>query len=519
MKIKIMQKFKSRLYFKINKLLLIFFIGYFILQIFLAQNHTLIADEGTHALIGLFYKDVIFNVKNFHSIEDVMKFATDFVVKYPKISPYYPPLYDFIFASIFIVTKSLLAVKIFNILLTILTSFVIYKICEKLLNDSTAAFVSAVFFLSFNIIFYNADKIMADILQILTFSVVILYYFKLREKKVISKLEIFKLSILLVLAFLTKYFSIFLIPIIIFDSLFHNRKLVKYFLFAVILSFIIISPYIFLYIKFKFYKLLFQVATTKFLNHLVYFNIFWNFGIFIGFFVAISIIWFVWKNLRNPLITIWIFLTMFILLLMKDSDPRFAFILMPVHAISCGFVFQRIEKIKSNMKRNLLIGLVLILIIAQLIYNAYTNYKNFIYPINDLLTSISGNGNILIMSEKPIYSSVYILYGYTNNVKGNLFRPCAIEKYGLTKEFLSEWGIRYLIDQNNNITKNIEDELKLKMIKDLKIENVSLRLFETNVINIVDCNFVCTLQGKVCKGQGFSKIQSLINNSTSNLFE
>jgi len=502
-----------------KKKLLLVFILYFVIQIFLTQNHTLTADEGTHALIGLFYKDIFKNIQNFHSIERVMNFATDYIVKYPKISPYYPPLYDFLIATVFLFTYSLTIIRILNIGLTLLTAFIIYEISKKILKEKNSAFICQLFFLLFTIIFYNASKIMADILQILMFSIVILYYLKLRDKKTISKTEILKLSILLALAFLTKYFSIFLPLIILLDSYFTNRKFFKYFLLSIILSLIIISPYVFFYIKFKFYKLLLGVATAPYWNQLVYFNIFSNFGLFLGPIVAISVIWFIWKNLKNPLILTWFFAPLCLFLLMKDCDPRFAFILMPIYAISCGFLFEKIQKINLKQKKNLFIGIFIILLLIQLLNDIIINYQNFNYPVNYLMKSISTNGSVLIMTEEPVYSSVYIFYGYINNVKGNIFRPCIIEKYKISKEFFDEWGIRYLIDQNNTITEKIEKSLDLKVIEDLESKNFSMRLFETNVKNLVDCNFVCTLQGKVCKGQGFSKILSLINNSTSTLFE
>lgn len=336
--------------FIIQKKILIFFVIYFIIQLFLTQNHTLIADEGTHSLIGLFYRDILLNLRNFHSTGDIMNFAADYIIKYPKISPYYPPLYHFLLVLIFLRAESILAIRILNILLTILTSLVIYKICKKLLKSEDVALVSAIFFLSFSIIFYNSDKIMIDILQILTFSAVIFYYLKLRNKNVVSKSEMLKLSILLALSFLTKYFSVFLPVIILCDSIIHNKRLLKYFLFSIILSLIIISPYLFLFIKFKFYKLLFKVATTPHFDKLVYFNIFLNFGIIIGAFVALSTIWFIWKNLKNPLIVIWFFAPLILFMIMKDCDPRFAFILMPIYAVSCGFMFQNIQKLHSKKR-------------------------------------------------------------------------------------------------------------------------------------------------------------------------
>jgi 4-amino-4-deoxy-L-arabinose transferase-like glycosyltransferase len=512
----------------LNLLIILFFACFILIQLIIPQNYQLNADEGTHALIGLFYKDLIMNISNFHSFNDITKFAVDYVVKYPKISVHYPPLYHILIAFIFLISESFFLIRIFNILLTVLTSFIIYKLNFELINNKNVALMSVVFFLSFIIIFYYTDKIMMDILQILTFSIVLLFYLKLRNEKKISLLNIIIFSFLLAISFLTKFFSIFL-PIIIFiDLFFHNRKLIPYVILSMILSLVIISPYIFVYVKFKFYKVAFNVSQTPQIVQILheqtklnYFDVFTIFGIFVGPLVAISIIWFIWKNFKNPLIMSWFFIPLFMFLfLFKDIEFRFLFILMPIYSVACSlFVFQNMRKIRSNKRKKLLFGFVVIILFLQFISDVYITYQNTYYgvdvtlrninkdgnvysSVNDIMKNINKDGNVLILSEEPIYSSVYILYSRVNNIKGNFIRPCILDQNNLTKDFLNNWGIKYIIDQNNTVNENLKNSLNLNLFKEIRKNNVSINVFEVkDIVNKFDCNFICVLQKKVCKGQ------------------
>lgn len=500
----------------LNFLVFLFFASFIFIQLIIPQNYQLNADEGTHALIGLFYKDLITNIGNFHSFNDITKFAVNYVVKYPKISVHYPPLYHILIAFVFLISESLFLVRIFNVLLTVLLSLIIYKISFELVKDKNVAIMSTIFFLSFSIIFHYADKIMIDNLQILTFSSVLLFYLKLREKNKLSLLSVMIFSFLLALSFLTKFFSIFLPIIILVDLFFRNKKLIPYFLLSMILSIIIISPYLFFYIKFKFYKLAIDVAQSQQIVQIIYkqtkfsyFDVFTIFGIFIGPLVAISIIWFIWKNLKIPLIMSWFFIPLFVFLfLFKDIEFRFLFILMPIYSLACSsFIFKNIKIVRSKKIEKILFVFVSILLSLQFIINIYIRQQDVYYPINDVMKAIDKDGNVLMVSEEPIYSSVYILYGRVNNIKGNFIRPCILDQNNLTKDFLNNWGIKYIIDQNNTVNENLKNSLNLNLFKEIRKNNVSINVFEVkDIVNKFDCNFICVLQKKVCKGQDISDV-------------
>jgi hypothetical protein len=496
-----------------NKIL-IFFVSYFILQLLITNNYISTSDEGTHAIIGLFYKDLIYNLKNFHSLNDMIKFGINYLVKYPKISLYYPPIYYVFLAVAFMIQESVIVVRILNILLTLLTAYTIYKLSHEFFEKEWPSVLSSIFFLSFSLIFFYADKIMIDTTQILLFSVALLYYVKVKKMKVkdVHVKNIILLSILISLSFLVKFYSIFLPIIILIDSFLKDKKFFKKIVISLILSGLIVSPYVFLYYKTNLYKMTFGKSLYEYSSNLVYFDVFLNFGIFLGIFVGISIIYFFYKNRKNYLFFIWLFIPLIFLLFLGNKSPRYAFILMPIYAMACGFTLSKIKEWSASQKRNILIILVIVLLVLQMFYNVYTNSKNVTYPVDEMMKTIKKDDNILILSEEPVYSSIFTFYGRTNQVPGNIIRPCFFWKNKLTEESLNNWGIKYIIDQENNVSDELIDSLNLQKVWEKTTENQTFRLFEKmGNISKVDCNFVCAFNDKVCKNQSISDVIKLIN--------
>ena len=83
----------------------------------------------------------------------------------------------------------------------------------------------------------------------------------------------------------------------------------------------------------------------------------------------------------------------------------------------------------------------------------------------------------------------------------------------LTHDFLEEWGVKYLIDQNDMIDDKTKNSLNLSLTTIKESKNYRIRIFETDVEKEVNCNYICRLEGKICEEQGFSGLLSLINKS------
>ncbi len=514
----------------------LFFISFIFIQSVIPQNYTFNADEGTHALIGLFYKDFLINIGNFNSFDDITKFAVNYIVKYPKLSAHYPPLYHWLLAGVFFISESLFLVRIFNIILTIVTTYVVYKLCFKVSKNNKIALISLLFFLSFSIIFFYTDKVMIDNLQILTFSLGLIYYFKIKGKRVISIGNVLILGIILTLAFLTKFFSLFLPLIILIDALFTKRNIIKYIVASGLISLLLISPYIYLYIKFGFYKLAANVALNpqivnveggfagffnffgfEYLNFhgtskIDYFNFFKIFGIFIGPLVVISTFWYVWENRRNLFIVSWIVLPLILFLFFfVDVELRFLYVVMPLFSLACGTFIYKLIKRYSGKK---IIFLIAAIVISQIAVNVYIKFKEPLYPIEDVIKNVKHGGNVLIMQEMPldrgVYSSVYVLYSRLIETDGKIIRPCILQTESLSEKFIDEMGIQYIIDNNKTLNKDTQKILSLELLYEKGVDSSSIRVFKRDDYISVDCNFICVLDEKVCKNQNLFDIASLI---------
>jgi len=368
--------------FSNEKMLLLFFILYFVIQLFLAQNYTMVSDEGTHGSISLFFKSLINNLKNFKSFDDITEFVVDYAIKYPKITPIYPPLYHTLLTGVFFIKESVFLGRILSLLITLLTAFAIYKLALEILKDKNSALISSISFLVFSTIFKHASLLYTDIIQILTFILALLYYLKLKKRKNVSLKNIIFFSLLLVVAFLTKFFSVFLPFIIVIDSFFSKRKFFKYVLISLILSLILISPYMFLYVKFKLYKFTLKVAMNPFLSRWNYLDIFTNFGILMGLIVVGSTIWFLYNNRKNLFILTWFLIPAVVFLISTHSSIRFAYILMPIFALSCGFLVKNIYRTKKWKKA--LLFVVITFLGLQLLFDIFANYYDFVYPVEEI---------------------------------------------------------------------------------------------------------------------------------------
>lgn len=186
---------------------------------------------------------------------------------------------------------------------------------------------------------------------------------------------------------------------------------------------------------------------------------------------------------------------------------------MPIYAMSCGFTFIEIGKmLKKQWKRYALVLIVSSLIVLQIIHNSFTNSQGPNYPVDDIMKYAEKDGNVLILSEDPVYSSVFMVYGRIDRIPGNIIRSCIFLENELTIDFLHDWGIKYIIDQKNILNESSIKSLNLSIVVERGAGETSLVLYEVNgKINKTDCNFVCILLGKVCKNESFSEIIPLIN--------
>ena len=88
---------------KLKKLLFIISIIYLIFVSYLANISTFQEDEGTHSLLGIFYIDLFKYAIAHPSFSDIYNYGYAYLVYYPKLSVYYPPLTHLEISSFFLI--------------------------------------------------------------------------------------------------------------------------------------------------------------------------------------------------------------------------------------------------------------------------------------------------------------------------------------------------------------------------------------------------------------------------------
>ena len=98
---------------KIENFLFIFIILYSIFLVFLAEKTSIEFDETTHSLLAVFYKNLIkFSISHFN-LKEIYDYAYSYLVYYPKLSVYYPPLTHLTIAFVFsFLTPSFLVARL-----------------------------------------------------------------------------------------------------------------------------------------------------------------------------------------------------------------------------------------------------------------------------------------------------------------------------------------------------------------------------------------------------------------------
>ncbi|MFH8039091.1 MAG: hypothetical protein QXJ14_03720, partial [Candidatus Aenigmatarchaeota archaeon] len=85
--------------FKIFLILLIIF--YLAFLFYLAEKTSVEFDETTHSLLAVFYKDLIKYSISHLNFKEIYDYAYSYLVYYPKLSVYYPPLIHLTIAFVF----------------------------------------------------------------------------------------------------------------------------------------------------------------------------------------------------------------------------------------------------------------------------------------------------------------------------------------------------------------------------------------------------------------------------------
>jgi len=504
---------------KFDILFIILFLSFFLgcLSLF---GSAPIADEGTHNLLGLFFYDFM-NVwiKNpFFSIKKIYDYFINYLVYYPKLSLYYPPLPHILLSFMY----RIFGLSFFTGSLTILffslgTLFLIFFFAKKHLKNSEISLFSSLFYVLTPIVIFLSTKTLTDI-PILFFFLVTLYSYVNALSS--NKMKWFIISsILLSLGFLIKWNIILLVPIILIYSILEYKKSLKKLISSIIITLILLSPYLYLAFKFDIPSLVIKTSTTEagylekdpqwtslegWFYYPKQFSItYLSYPLFI-FSLITLIIYCKKKNKHWKLFLIWFVIGYLFYTWLPNKDPRYIITIFP------SLIFPFASFISSMTKRIKIISVMsicVILLISSYFYLVPVFQHNIDY--NLVIDEIGKEeGNILLASENSwFYSSSFMfsLASKEGRFVRKIYRPCTIDKFDL-EELLNNEGIKYVIIaepvreiHEKNIEK-VNGTSTLNHLTDIEGKNMKVIIYRNSNYHKSEstCNYVCVLNDWMC---------------------
>jgi 4-amino-4-deoxy-L-arabinose transferase-like glycosyltransferase len=481
---------------KMDKILFIYSGVFFIFLLILIPFTSVHADEGTHALLALFYKDMIVNILNNldFSFEHMYDFGISYLVHYPKLQVFYPPMYHLITGLIFypLFGISIYTIRLVNVIMATLTIIVFYFVTKKIFNPKTSL-ISTVLFSLLPITIKIGRMAMMEFTTFLFLLLSLYFYLETFQKKQIKYYIL--TAIFVFLALMSKRAAFFLIPIYSLHILY--RKEIKEFMIFIILVFVLSVPYLLLILKINGIEISSEIYSRYAFEALDSWTYFFKFPFLLLFIYLFSMSCYKKWGEKEKFFMLW-FIIYFVGILFFSFKPRyFIYFLIPVMMFS-GHYFHKIKKIK--LLALFLIYIFLSLFLVSLDFHNYPEVEETSYEIYETLPE---NGNVGMFSEDTYtFSSSFIFHIAKLDQNKTIFfyRPCTFyDKTGKEiMEIIEKNNIYYIISipespgyENINKIKN-----NLELIKSDNVELYKINNFRPKPMEY--CNYICLTQEKIC---------------------
>lgn len=513
---------------RIDLYFLFFMIAFFAVSL-LFLNTTPTPDEGTHNLIALYFHN-LFNdwIKNpTFSFSKIYDYTISYLVHYPKISLYYPPLFHIILSFFYrIFGMSFWTGGLLTLIFLTLTSISIYAFCKKFINRKVG-FLSAALFSFSPLIFFNSIRAMTDIPYML-FLVLTIYEFLKALESGEKKHYIFS-AILFSIGFLIKWNVSFIIPMIFLYALINYRSQLKKLIFSFLLIVVILSPYLLLAVRAGFIAVPFKsslgfitvpsksslsgsdIATqdpqfTSTGGWIYYFKVLWSQYLTIPIFI-LAVISFVLYCIRREklwvLFLLWFLTYYLVFTIIPNKEDRYILPAVIPMIIPLSYFVMSFKKSLS-----ILFSVILVLI---LIISSYTvlSQSNQYKTDFDMIVKSLDNGDIALATEPSwFYSSDFMfrLAALDENITKIAFRPCSFSSISINN--MIDNGVNYFIvaePTEDKFTENanlVKISSYLYLFEKIETKNSTISIYAAKDYNDKKfdkiCNYVCVLQDWIC---------------------
>lgn len=518
-----------------DKIFLIYLTLLFIFLFSTFSFNSLLADEGTHLLLSIFYRDLITHMlqtKDF-SFQNAYQYGINYLIHYPKLQIAYPPLYHLTTAFAFhVFNVSETIGRTINLLYASGSFILFYLIIRKFFNPRVALLATFLFsFSPFSLFF--ASRAMQDfamffflLLSVYIFSITMKYLDKISKPSLLFFLAGFS-AFLAAMGKQMGGFVIFFFLIILASEFIKQKKNRKPIAINTLLLFLAFFLPLLAYLiilnavgGFEINKLVAigyageQGEPTSLLDP--YFWLWYPINASISApltpIILLTFIWFVYKKEKywKPLL-VWFFLFFIALTLIPNKEPRFFQLSFLSAYAACGSF---LEKLIYSRKRRFfkqvfaIVFLMGYFIVSLSIFIPTIQY----YPSKELsrqiFYSLPKGANIALFSEAdPLFSSVVMWHTRTLDKDTNvqIFRACMFDNK--TKEeilkIIKDNNIHTIIYQTWNPNSNIEKiKNELRLAWSVKTNNLTTEIY--TVKEFVEkprgriCNYICLTKKEMC---------------------
>jgi len=481
---------------KMDKTILIYSGVFFISLLSTIHLTSLFADEGTHALLALFYKDMFtISLQNLDfSFKNLYDFGVSYLIHYPKLQVFYPPIYHFLTGLLFypIFGISVFSARLVNIIMSTLSVITFYFVTKEFFNRKSA-FIATLLFSLFPVTLWIGRMAMMEF-TVVFFTLLSFYFYQKAWKNDKNKYYILT-SIMILLAIMSKRAGFFLIPIYGLHILYRKKwkKLIT-FLIPVGILFI---PYFLIFMKIGG----FEVSSAIYSKYAFETPETWEYFFKFPFLLVLLFLFFYHnykrRGKKENFFMIW-FLIFFVgILLISFKFRYFHYFQIPVFMVAGSYF----SKIKKRWLCLFLVGYVILSV--YLTVQEWENYPQVEKISYEIYSTRPKNGNIAVFSEGGYrFSSNFAFYlaRLDENKTIFLYRSCLF--HNKTREeildFFEKNNVFYVIaipemrgyENVNKIKENLE------LIESGPVELYKVKEFIPKQKEY--CNYICLTEEEIC---------------------
>jgi len=501
-----------------NSIFVLFLVLFFITNFYIGSQNSFVSDEGTHATISLFYRDLFFSLPNLDfSPAKIWQFGMEYMAHYPKLQVTYPPLWHLtnglVSYSIFGATE--FAARMTTLFFSALSMITLYFLAKRLFGAKVALLSTALFFVNPMSMLFSY-RALIDFSSWLFIFATLLIYFKAEKT---GKIKYYLLTgFLAFLATMGQRPAIILLPMIFVYSVLVKKEIRK--------SLLMLAPFILLMIPYglvlwKTGGLAINVSVVETAGAqqgepalFTLYNWVWYLAKFVelsgpfALFAFGALIYFFyrkeshWKFLLVWLAVFWIGLS-----IPQNKEPRFyQWLFLPAYFAFLYYAVKLVEKYKLKA------ALPIAALIAVYLFYSFSFISNEVgynhIPDAEKFMQQNLTGNIAVLSEEgKTYSSEFIFLTAASDARKEkfVFRPCAFLNKTADEiiQTINDNNIQYIAFLNDGdesylgggaldkIRNVLNYEKTFGNIDVYSVKNFSFRQKQI-------CNYVCLTGQKIC---------------------